>query len=187
MIEDRALVSKVISGDMQAFRLLIKQHERLVAHMVGRLVKKDEEKEELCSDVFLKIYEKLGEFNFQSKLSTWIATIAYRHSINHLRKQKMFFTDLPEEESFTKRFIEEENPESVFEDRDLDEFVLKLVDGLPVQYKAILTLYHVEGMNYAEICAVTNLPEGTVKSYLFRARNLLKEKVKKYLGKEELL
>ena len=62
-----------------------------------------------------------------------------------------------------------------------------MIDELPPQYKAVLTLYHVEEMTYPEICEVMAMPEGTVKSYLFRARNLLKEQVKKYLGKEELL
>jgi RNA polymerase sigma-70 factor (ECF subfamily) len=187
MIDDRALVLKILSGDTQAFAVLINQHQRLVAHMVGRLVKKDEEKEELCQDVFLRVHEKLGAFSFQSKLSTWIATIAYRQAINHLRKQKMFFSDLPEEESFTKKFIEEENPETLHEEDDLDQFIMTLIGQLPPQYKTILTLYHVEGMSYPEICEVTEMPEGTVKNYLFRARNLLKEKVRKHLGKEELL
>jgi RNA polymerase sigma factor (sigma-70 family) len=187
MTDDRALVSRVLAGDMQAFGQLIKLHEKLVGHMVGRLVKRDEEREELCQDVFLRVYDKLGEFSFQSRLSTWIATIAYRYAVNHLRKKKMLFSDIPEEESFTKRFIEAESPEVVLEEKDMDEFVLKLVDELPAQYKVILTLYHVDGMSYPEICEVTGMPEGTVKNYLFRARNLLKEKVKKYLGKEELL
>jgi RNA polymerase sigma factor (sigma-70 family) len=187
MIDDRTLVGNVLSGDMQAFRLLIHRHERLVAHMVGRIVKSNEDIEELCQDIFMKVHDKLGEFNFQSKLSTWIATIAYRHAINHLRKGKMMFADLPDEESFSTRFIEEENPESLVAETDLDSFVMKLIDELPVQYKTILTLYHVQSMTYPEICEVTGMPEGTVKNYLFRARNLLKEKVKKYLGKEELL
>jgi len=187
MTDDRKLVARVLTGDLQAFMLLIKQHERLVSHMIGRLIKNGEDREELCQDVFLRVHEKLGEFTFQSKLSTWIATIAWRHAINHLRKQKMFYTDLPDEETFTRKFIEEVNPESVTVERDLDEFVLKLVDELPPQYKIVLTLYHVDGMSYPEIGEVTQMPEGTVKNYLFRARNLLKEKVKMYLGKEELL
>jgi len=187
MIDDQTLVANVLAGDTQAFRQLIRRHEKLVAHMVGRLVKQNTEIEEICQDVFLKVYDKLGEFSFQSKLSTWIATIAYRHAINHLRKKKMLYSDIPDEESFTKRFIEEENPETVFEEQDLDQYVLKLIDELPAQYKTILTLYHVQEMNYAEICEITGMPEGTVKNYLFRARNLLKEKVKKRFGKEELL
>ena len=187
MTDDRTLVSRVLTGDMQAFMLLIKQHERLVAHMVGRVVKSEEDREEVCQDVFMKVHEKLSAFAFQSKLSTWIATIAYRQAINHARKRKMLFSDIPDEEMFTKNFVEESNPETVAEDRDTDDFVLRLVEMLPPQYKLVLTLYHLEGMHYPEIGAVTGMPEGTVKNYLFRARNLLKEKVKMYLGKEELL
>jgi RNA polymerase sigma factor (sigma-70 family) len=187
MMEDRALVKKVIAGDLQAFRLLISMNERLVAHMIGRLVKNEEEKEELCQDVFLKVHEKLGEFSFQSKLSTWIATIAYRHAINHMRKNKMAYSDIPDEESFSNRFVEFENPESVLAENDMDVFVKRMIEELPPQYKVVLTLYHIEGMTYPEIGEVTEMPEGTVKNYLFRARNLLKEKVKMYLGKEEML
>jgi RNA polymerase sigma-70 factor (ECF subfamily) len=187
MNDERALVENVLTGDMNAFKQLIRQHEKLVLHMIGRVVKSQNDREELCQDVFLKVYEKLGGFSFQSKLSTWIATIAYRNAINHVRKNKMAFSDIPDEERFTKRFINEETPENVMEDRDMDQFVMRLVDDLPIQYKTVLTLYHVQGMTYPEICEVMNMPEGTVKSYLFRARNLLKEKVLKYQGKEELL
>jgi RNA polymerase sigma factor (sigma-70 family) len=187
MTDDRALISRTLRGDMQAFTLLIRQHERLVAHMISRLVKNDEEREELCQDVFLKVYEKLAEFNFQSRLSTWIATIAYRHAINHMRKKKMLYTAIPEDESYTAHFTEDVNPESLMEDNDMDSFVMKLVDLLPTNYKLVLTLYHVEGMTYEEIGSVTNMPEGTVKNYIFRARTLLKEKVKNILPKEEWL
>ena len=76
MMDDKALVSAIIGGDLQAFKRLIKQHERLVAHMVSRLIDRKEDRDELCQDVFLKVYEKISEFNFQSKLSTWIGTIA---------------------------------------------------------------------------------------------------------------
>jgi RNA polymerase sigma factor (sigma-70 family) len=186
MIDDKALVSQVISGDKQAFRLLIKQNERLVGHMIARLIDRHEDREELCQDVFLKVYEKLGEFTFQSKLSTWIATIAYRHGINHLRKKKIEIRELPEEDD-REQFVSLENVEEDFSDRQLDVMVMSLIDQLPPQYKAILTLYHVQEMSYPEIVEITGLPEGTVKNYLFRARQLLKEKVKKYLGKEEVL
>ena len=187
MTDDRSLVSRIVSGDTAAFRLLIKQNERLVVHMIGRLIDRAEDREELCQDVFLKVHEKLGEFNFQSKLSTWIATIAYRHAINHLRKKKIEVSDIPEEESFTAHFVALDNPEEQVNDEETNKIVLTLIDQLPPQYKAVLTLYHLEEKNYQEIGEITGMPEGTVKNYLFRARQLLKEKVKKYLGKEELL
>ena len=187
MIDDQALVSRIIGGDKHAFRLLIKQHERIVAHMIARLIDRKEDREELCQDVFLKVYQRIAEFNFQSKLSTWIATIAYRMGINHLRKKKIELRDIPEEESFTSHFISPDDPHENMEDNEIEAMTLRLIEQLPPHYKTILTLYHVDQMNYGEIGEVTGMPEGTVKNYLFRARNLLKEKVKKYLGKEQLL
>ena len=118
MIDDKALVSQVISGDRLAFRVLIKQNEKLVGHMIARLIDRHQDREELCQYVFLKVYEKLGEFTFQSKLSTWIATIAYRHGINHLRKKKIEIRELPEGDD-REQFISTENVEEDFSDRQL--------------------------------------------------------------------
>jgi RNA polymerase sigma-70 factor (ECF subfamily) len=117
-------------------------------------------------------------------LSTWIATIAYRHAINHLRKKKIEIADLPEDERFAERFIADSNPGETLEDNEMEELVMKMIDQLPAQYRVVLTLYHLEDMNYAEIGDTTGMPEGTVKNYLFRARQLLKEKVKTYMAKE---
>jgi RNA polymerase sigma factor (sigma-70 family) len=187
MTDDKALVSRVLSGDRMAFRQLIKQNERLVAHMIARLIDHREDREELCQDVFLKVFNKLGEFTFQSKLSTWIATIAYRQGVNHLRKKKIEVSDIAEEDSFSTYFISDDDIEEKYSDREINSLILKWIDQLPVQYRTVLTLYHVDSMNYQEIENITGMPEGTVKNYLFRARHLLKEKVKKYLGKEEMI
>ena len=137
--------------------------------------------------MFIKVYEKLGEFNYQSKLSTWIATIAYRHAINHVRKRKLELSDIPEEESFNSYFISDSNPESELSEMDQENQILKLIEFLPHQYKTVLTLYHLESMNYQEIGEITGMPEGTVKNYLFRARFMLKEKINQFYGKEEVI
>jgi len=184
MTDDRALVARVLRGEEKAQKALIRQHQRLVTHMVGRLIKQGEDREEICQDVFLKVFERLSEFTFQSKLSTWIATIAYRHAINHLRKQRMAFEEFPEDEHWMERFVERNDPAQMLAAQDEEERVLCFVQELPAAYRNILTLYHLDGMSYAEIGSVMNLPEGTVKSYLFRARNLLKEKLIKYFGPE---
>ena len=180
MVDDRDLVRRIQDGDMHAFRFLIRRHERLVLHMIGRVVSHEAEREELCQDVFLKVYNSIGSFAFQSKLSTWIATIAYRHALNHLRAKKIPMAELPSDES-TAVFIEPETPEKAISEKDLSEQVRKLIEALPLQYRTIINLYHLEEMSYAEIGAIMELPEGTVKSYLFRARALLKEYVKKYI------
>lgn len=185
MTDDRALVSRITSGDMQAFRLLIKQNEKLVVHMIGRLIDRSEDREEICQDVFMKVYEKIRDFNFQSRLSTWVGTIAYHHAINHLRKRKIEVSDIPEEESFTAHFVSDDNPGEALAEKEREEHLLQMIDQLPVQYKTVLTLYHLDDKNYAEIGEITGMPEGTVKSYLFRARAMLKERAKKYLKAEQ--
>ena len=97
----------------------------------------------------------------------------------------MVYNEWKDDETWADRFVEAENPEGILSDKDAEEWILRMVDQLPVQYKTVLTLYHLEGMNYAEIGEATEMPEGTVKNYLFRARNILKELVKRQLVKEE--
>lgn len=184
MTDDRSLVSRVIRGDEGALRALIRKHERLVGHMVGRLVKEEADRQEICQDVFLKVYEKLPEFGFQSKLSTWIATIAYRHAINHMRKHRMLYEELPDDERWVEQFVDHDHPGEQLEAQDEADLVHRFIDQLPAHYKAIVTLYHLDSMSYAEVSEIMNMPEGTVKNYLFRARNLLKEKLNKYLEKQ---
>lgn len=179
---DKALVSRALEGDVKAFELLVRQNQKLVAHMVGRIIDRQEEREDICQEVFMKVYQHLGEFNFQSRLSTWIATIAYRNAINHVRKHKPRFYNIDNEAESLERFHAIALPENDYSDKDAEEQLMKLVEELPVQYKSVLTLYHLEEKNYAEIAEITGMPEGTVKNYLFRARHLLKEKATKYLA-----
>ncbi len=186
MTEDRVLISRVLRGEMDAFQLLIKEHERLVSHMVGRIIKNKEDHEEICQDVFLKVYEKLAAFNFKSKLSTWIATIAYRQGINFIRKNTIEMDSISDD-TFVERFVNTETPEEILSESDLDKYVLTLVEKLPQHYRMVLVLFHLEGMSYDEIAEVTAMPTGTVKNYLFRARNILKELVKVHLTKEEIV
>lgn len=189
MVEDNQLVGAVLKGDMQSFKILIDQNQRLVAHMVGRLIKNEEDREELCQDVFIKVHQKLGEFNFKSKLSTWIATIAYRLSINYLQKKRIAMDkdlqDLSAKEF--KNMIEEATPQEVLQEKDTKFFLLAAIEQLPVHYQSVVTLFHLEDMGHAEISEIMNMPVGTVKNYLFRARKLLKDSLELKLEKEELI
>jgi len=186
MTDEKTLVSRVLAGEREAFVLLVKQYERLVVHMVGRVVRHAEDREEICQDVFMRVYQNLGKFKFESRLSTWIATIAYRQAVNYVRSKKAPVTSIQEDERIEHQLMEASTPESMFEDRDLDDFILKMVDALSPAYKTVLTLYHLHGMSYDEIGEATGMPEGTVKNYLFRARHLLKEKIKASIGREVL-
>ena len=180
-MEDKDLVKKVLQGDLQAYRLLISRHQRLVDHIIGRLIDDPRDQEELAQDIFIKVYDKLGSFEFQSKLSTWIATIAYREAANRLKKTKKW-----QNESDIDKLNSSDTGswDLSTEQSDQSAFIQKFILQLPHAYRTVLTLFHLEGMSYPEIVEVMNMPEGTVKNYLFRARKKLKDALTPFINKE---
>ncbi|WP_436515978.1 RNA polymerase sigma factor [Ekhidna sp. To15] len=180
-MDEKQLVRQVLSGSDSAIRLLISKYERLVIHMVARVVSDNMDREELCQDVFVKVINKLNGFNFDSKLSTWIATIAYRMAVNFAKKKKLDQVDLDQVEFKVGEDFE------VTEVEDTKKFIHKLVDQLPVNYKSVLTLFYLDGFSYPEIVEITGMPEGTVKNYIHRARLKLKKIVEEHARKEVAL
>lgn len=181
------LVHKILKGDINRFETLINDYQRLVAHIVFRMTGTSEGLEELCHEIFIKVYQNLERFNFNAKLSTWIARIAHNHCINHLRKRKVELIDdraahdddnanLLDKIS-TGAYSESSIPDQELEQKELTGYIQKEIQQLPENYRTILTLYHVDEMSYKDISEILDLPEGTVKSYLFRARKQLKEKL----------
>lgn len=183
MFNEKEVVTRILNGDMRAFELLVKQYEKLVFYVIHRLVKEQQAAEDICQEVFIKVYNSLMRFNFQSKLSTWIARIAYLTSINYLRKynreKASEYPDDIENYHFTVA-----TPEQLLTKKDTVNYVEQLILQLPEKYRTVLTLYHLNEFSGPEIEEITGMPEGTVKSYLFRARKLLKEKLEVYLKNE---
>ena len=175
-MDDTELINQIINGNMNAFTFLVNRYQKLVVHITGRLIQRHEELEDVCQDVFLKVYQNLGKYRNESKLSTWIATIAYNTSINYLRKFKKGDEVNSDNVSAFERLPDFSADE--YEKEDLYRYVREQIERLPVQYRTVLTLYHLEEFSYQEIEKITGMPEGTVKSYLFRAKALLKEKLK---------
>jgi len=141
--------------------------------------------EDICQEVFIKVHKSLGSFQFQSKLSTWIARIAYLTAVNHVRKYKNeLITDYPD--GFESFHFTNDNPEVLLTQKDTSAYINQLIAQLPVQYRTVLTLYHLNEFSCAEIEEITGMPEGTVKSNLFRARKMLKEKIQTDLKNESV-
>jgi len=121
-------------------------------------------------------------------LSTWIAAIAHNTCINFLKKKKVPLLEdtTVGDQRVENLLVDYELPSHNAEETDLKRRMDQCIAKLPAQYRNILTLYHLEEMSYLEIGKITGLPEGTVKSYLFRARKLLKENLLNNYKKEEL-
>jgi len=186
--EEKFLIGRIIEGDTDAFRSFINEYKNLVTHIVFRMIGGKNVREDLCQDVFLKVYDNLKDFRFQSKVSTWVARIAYNRCINHLEKKRVpLFDDLHPQDASIESFSSDPSlPDKAAETKDLQERLREEIQKLPVKFKTIITLYHLDELNYAEIGEVMQLPEGTVKSHLFRARKHLKEQLTKKYQKEEL-
>jgi RNA polymerase sigma factor (sigma-70 family) len=187
------LVRKILDGDQRKFEQIIKIHERLVTHIVFRMVSDNVDREEICQEVFIKVYQNLSGFNFNAKLSTWIAKIAHNHCINYLRKHKLNLLDdmsHPDDNSeiqFTESLHTKSiSPDTESEQKDRAEIIKKEIEKLPENYKIILTLYHIDELSYKDIGDAVDMPEGTVKSYLFRARKMLRDSLLEIYRGEEI-
>lgn len=180
---DRIMVEKVLSGNTRAFGMVIKQTEGLVAQIVFKMISDREERRDIAQDIYLKVFQKLDSFRFQAKLSTWIARIAYNTCINHLEKHRLWtFKDLDniqndDETLNVQEYVDQNDIEEKLFRAEFNTMLQVELDKLPEIYKLLITLYHHEELSYSEIAQVVNLPEGTVKSYLFRARKMLRERL----------
>jgi RNA polymerase sigma factor (sigma-70 family) len=188
MTDSKLLVEKTLAGNKKAFESIVGQHQRLVSHIVFRMIQNPADREDVCQDVFLKVYENLGGFKFESKLSTWIARIAYNTCLNHLEKKKVpLLGDLTQEErSLDTVPGTAAGPDHLVEEKQIASLLRLEIDRMPIHYRTILILYHLDQMSYKEIGQITGLPEGTVKSHLFRARKLLKMRLTSKYQPEDL-
>lgn len=177
-MEDAELIAQIKDGNTNAFRFLVDKHKNLVWHMVLRLINRREDAEDLCQDIFIRVFKDIRKFRGDSKLSTWIGTIAYNTCIDHLRKkgrEKLYPIDNLGSVSYGKMSLE---TASAKVDRlYIKKIVHKVIDALPIHYRTVITLYHLEEMSYKEIEQITGMPEGTVKSYLNRSREMVRERV----------
>jgi RNA polymerase sigma factor (sigma-70 family) len=181
-LQDRALVEKVLAGDTRTFGIIIKNTETLVAQIIYKMIAGREDRKDLAQEVYLKAYTNLPGFRFDAKLSTWIARIAYNTCFNHLEKKKLLLLD---DIDLSKKMAISINAAEL----DLKErsaIISTAIEKLPPILKTLITLYHNEDLSYAEIQQITALPEGTIKSYLFRARKALKEYLLQYYKQEVL-
>jgi RNA polymerase sigma-70 factor (ECF subfamily) len=193
-LEDKHLVHKVLSGDSRSFGVIIKNTERLVTQIVFKLIPNHEDRKDMVQEIYLKAYKKLPDFGFQSKLSTWIAQISYNTCLDYLRKKKLVLPDAPygtdttaedKLDALNQQLNRVTTDDSILR-KDLNGILQTEINRLSPLYKTLITLYHNEELSYFEIGQITGLPEGTVKSYLFRARKALQQKLLLTYKKEDL-
>jgi RNA polymerase sigma-70 factor, ECF subfamily len=180
---DDALVRRVGAGDAVAFRVLIERHQRMVERMVARLVDNRSDREEVAQDTFHRVYRGAANFRGDAPVGAWIAQIAHRCAIDHLKKSRRSERPLVEEEK--ERFGD--SPDQQLASNEVRAIMQREISALPAIQKSVITLYHLQGMSIGDIATALEQPSGTIKSHLFRARLRLKEEILKQYSPEELV
>lgn len=178
--QDIFLVQRVLSGDDQAFTEIIEVYKEKVFRLIYRKISNKGDVEDLAQEVFIRAYQSLKRYDPQRQFSTWLYTIAKNLSIDYLRKKRLQIVSL-ETPLFPRREFQdlENNPEEVFQRTTEQMQLLKAITLLSEEYSLVIRLRHLKGYTYQEISAILDLPLGTIKSRIYRARSELRKILQK--------
>ncbi|MEA2599045.1 MAG: hypothetical protein QOF89_37 [Acidobacteriota bacterium] len=176
---DAELVASTLRGSQEAFRQLVVRFERPVYSLVQRMIQDPAAAEDLAQEVFLKAYRRLDTYDPQWKFSSWLFKIAHNTTIDHLRRGVPDTVPLETEGddrgdlSAVLADSSTESPAAASERRDLGRALEQAISRLRPEYREAVVMFYAHGASYQEICEVTGLPLGTVKTNLHRARKEL--------------
>jgi RNA polymerase sigma-70 factor (ECF subfamily) len=184
-LPDADVVRLAQQGRELAFRELVRRYERPVFSLVYRMVRDRETAEDLAQDAFVKVLNHIDKYSPEFKFSSWLFKIANNVAIDHLRRRRLDTVSLDGNPNATTAAEVEASTIEIGSDREsaLDEIEAKelgsaierAIATLRPEYRACIMLRHVEGRSYEEIAATLDLPLGTVKTYIHRARHELRK------------
>lgn len=182
--EERALVERARAGDQDAFALLVRLHQRQVYTLAMRMLRDADEASEATQEAFLAAWQGLRGFRGDARFATWLYRIAYNHCLKIAEQRRR---DVVAHAELTAQSAREHDPAqalSASHARDAEmqmrERVRDEIENLPAKYRAVLVLRHLQELSYEEMADVMRVPIGTVKTQLFRARALLKERLEDF-------
>jgi RNA polymerase sigma-70 factor (ECF subfamily) len=188
---DEALVGSALAGDRGAFEELVRRHQRpLVNHLYRQIGQRDGALD-LAQEVFLKVYLSLASFDPRYRFTTWLYRIASNCAIDHLRKKKPLTCALTGDAADPGEHPSERGgprgqptPHDVLRYRELSHRIDVAIANLPTGFRQLLLLRHRQHCRYDEIARITELPIGTVKNRIFRAREILRQDLADLLDSE---
>jgi RNA polymerase sigma-70 factor, ECF subfamily len=184
---DEQLVARSVRGDRLAFEILIRRHQRPVVNYLYRQVGQKESARDLAQEVFLKVHLSLASFDPAFKFKTWLYRIASNCAIDHLRRKAPAICAL-QPEPFEHGGVEMAGagptPDDVLRLRELRERLDSAVRRLPPDFRQLILLRYRQHCRYDEIARIADLPLGTVKNRIFRAREILRGDLADFLGPE---
>jgi RNA polymerase sigma-70 factor (ECF subfamily) len=184
---DVALVARVRAGDVSAYDTLVRKYERQIFRIAQHITQNREDAEDVMQDAFLKAYQKLEQFQGNSKFYTWLVRIAVNESLMRLRKRRTgrmvsIDEDLETEEGTVPRDLADwaPDPEQNYTQSELGKILEKTIKGLPPGFKVVFELRDVQGLSTEDTAEALGLSIPAVKSRLLRARLQLRERLSRY-------
>ena len=181
---DLGLVKRAKSGDYQAFDLLVLKYQSRLISTAFKFVKDVQIAEDVVQDSFIKAFKALESFREDSSFYTWIYRITVNTSKNFLvskkRKSELLNSDLSEEASYEIEPVETYSPEDFLQATQLKKVITETIDQLGEDTRTALTLRELDGLSYEQIADVVNCPVGTVRSRIFRGREVIDEAISQY-------
>jgi RNA polymerase sigma-70 factor (ECF subfamily) len=179
-LEDAETLRRCVEGDEQAYREIVEKYQRQVFSIAVRMLRSAEDAEDLTQEAFIRMFKAIDRYDPNRPFAAWLMTIASRLCIDHIRRKRLKTISIFRQEpgSSEERQIELEDPglrpEEVTSHREEEKRAQSLIDSLPPHYRIVVILRHQEDLSYEEIAEALELPLGTVKARIHRARALLK-------------
>ncbi|MFC1554559.1 sigma-70 family RNA polymerase sigma factor, partial [candidate division KSB1 bacterium] len=176
-------VSKALDGDQEAYTLLLKKYRGAIYSLIFKMVQSRGEAEDLVQETFIKAFSALASFNDEYAFSTWLFKIASNNCIDHLRKKRLKTLSLDKPTESKDGTMPKDLPDSIINpemqliENEKQSMIDLAIQDLPKKYRIAIIMRHKEEKSYEEISEALEIPLGTVKARIFRAR----EKLKKYL------
>lgn len=190
-LSDKDILTDVIDGDLESFDILVDRYKNRLMNFVFRFVKDYDVSEDIVQETFLRVFRKRRDYKAIANFSTWIFTIAGNLAKSELRRRKRWnFLSIDAANEGEKNFDLPDTgrkPDRVTAIRILDDNVQSAIDSLPTKYKEALVLRDIEGMSYQQIAEIVEVPVGTVKSRVNRARMKMQKKLRGHTPIDELI
>lgn len=187
-IEDDQLVHKALNGHEHAYTKLVSKYDRPIYFHIKKMIREQELVEDLVQEVFMKAFNNLTTYSHEYAFSTWLYRIATNHTIDYLRKKKLQTLSINDPYKTRDGEIEIQLPDDSFATdkpiikKERKIIVQNAISDLPEKYRTVIQMRHMEELSYHEIAEALDLPLGTVKAHIFRARELLYKALKDKQG-----
>jgi RNA polymerase sigma-70 factor (ECF subfamily) len=178
-LDDQQLVIASKRGDQDAFAQLVQRYQRRIFNLVYRMLQQYEEASEITQETFLAAWQGLPSFRGEARFATWLYRIAYNCALKQLetRKRDRALQAALQAEQALENKDNIDRADAQIDEHEQQAFVQEHLSHLPAKYRIVLILRHLQDMTYEEMAEILIMPVGTIKTHLFRARNLLKERL----------